>query len=152
MCRGVAGGGPADLIELTLDLAVRLVPASREDLEKHLRVGSAWRKFVAMVEAQGGDASALESMRTVHRAPLVTDVPAPAEGRIEKLDALEIGRLCVELGAGRAKAGDAVDFAVGVECLRKEGDKVSRGEPVLRVHSRAAVDPAALAGRILAVC
>jgi len=146
------GGGPADLIELTLDLAGRLVPASREDLEKHLREGSAWRKFVAMVEAQGGDASALESMRTVHRAPLVTDVPAPAEGRLEKLDALEIGRLCVELGAGRAKAVDAVDFAVGVECLRKEGDKVSRGEPVLRVHSRAAVDPAALAGRILAVC
>jgi pyrimidine-nucleoside phosphorylase len=146
------GGGPADLIELTLDLAGRLVPASRENLEKHLREGSAWRKFVAMVEAQGGDASALESMRTVHRAPLVTDVPAPAEGRLEKLDALEIGRLCVELGAGRAKAGDAVDFAVGVECLRKEGDKVSRGEPVLRIHSRAAVDPAALAGRILAVC
>ena len=146
------GGGPADLIELTLDLASRLVPASREDLEKHLREGSAWRKFVAMVEAQGGDASALESMRTVHRAPLVTDVPAPAEGRLEKLDALEIGRLCVELGAGRAKAGDAVDFAVGVECLRKEGDKVSRGEPVLRIHSRAAVEPAALASRILAVC
>jgi pyrimidine-nucleoside phosphorylase len=146
------GGGPADLIELTLDLASRLVPASREDLEKHLREGSAWRKFVAMVEAQGGDASALESMRTVHRAPLVTDVSAPAEGRLEKLNALEIGRLCVELGAGRAKAGDAVDFAVGVECLRKEGDKVSRGEPVLRIHSRAAVEPAALASRILAVC
>ena len=146
------GGGPPDLIDLTLDLAGHLVPASREDLEKHLREGSAWRKFVAMVEAQGGDASALESMRTVHRAPLVTDVPAPAEGRLEKLDALEIGRLCVQLGAGRAKAGDAVDFAVGVECLRKEGDKVSRGEPVLRVHSRAAVDPATLAGRTLAVC
>ena len=146
------GGGPADLIELTLDLASRLVPASREDLEKHLREGSAWRKFVAMVEAQGGDVSALESIRTVHRAPLVTDVPAPAEGRLEKLDALEIGRLCVELGAGRAKADDAVDFAVGVECLRKEGDKVSRGEPVLRIHSRGAVEPAALAGRILAVC
>jgi len=146
------GGGPPDLIDLTLDLAGRLVPASREDLEKHLRDGSAWRKFVAMVGAQGGDASALEKMRTIHRAPLVTDIPAPTEGRLEKLDALEIGRLCVELGAGRAKAGDAVDFSVGVECLRKEGDKVSRGEPVLRVHSRAAVDPAVLAGRILAVC
>jgi len=146
------GGGPPDLIDLTLDLAGHLVSASREDLEKHLRDGSAWRKFVAMVGAQGGDASALEKMRTVHRAPLVTDIPAPTEGRLEKLDALEIGRLCVELGAGRAKAGDAVDFAVGVECLRKEGDKVSRGEPVLRVHSRAAVDSATLAGRILAVC
>jgi thymidine phosphorylase len=146
------GGGPPDLIDLTLDLAGHLVPASREDLEKHLRDGSAWRKFVAMVEAQGGDASALEKMRDIHRAPVTTEVGAPADGVLRKLDALEIGRLCVELGAGRAKAGDAVDFAVGVECLRKEGDKVSRGEPVLRVHSRAAVDPATLAGRILAVC
>jgi thymidine phosphorylase len=146
------GGGPPDLIDLTLDLAGHLVPASREDLEKHLREGSAWRKFVAMVEAQGGDASALEKMRDIHRAPVTTEVGAPADGVLRKLDALEIGRLCVELGAGRAKAGDAVDFAVGVECLRKEGDKVSRGEPVLRVHSRAAVDPATLAGRTLAVC
>jgi pyrimidine-nucleoside phosphorylase len=145
------GGGPPDLIDLTLDLAGQLVPASRGDLEKHLRDGSAWRKFVAMVEAQGGDVSALESMRTVHRAPLVTDLPACADGIIEKLDALEIGRLCVELGAGRAKAGDAVDFAVGVECLHKEGDRVAKGEPVLRVHSRGPVDVGTLTARILEI-
>jgi pyrimidine-nucleoside phosphorylase len=146
------GGGPRDLVGLTLELAGKLVSASPADLQARLRDGSAWRKFVAMVEAQGGNASALEKMRDIHRAPVTTEVGAPADGVLRKLDALEIGRLCVELGAGRAKAGDAVDFAVGVECLRKEGDKVSRGEPVLRVHSRAAVDPAALAGRILAVC
>jgi len=64
---------------------------------------------------------------------------------------LEIGRLCVELGAGRAKAGDAVDFAVGVECLHKEGERVSSGEPVLRVHSRGAMDADAWSGRILRV-
>jgi pyrimidine-nucleoside phosphorylase len=145
------GGGPADLTDLTLDLAAKLVPAARDDLSKRLRDGSAWEKFIAMVEAQGGDASALEKMRELHRAPVVTDIAAPADGKIEKLDALEIGRLCVELGAGRAKAGDAIDFAVGVECLRKEGDRVSRGEPVLRVHSRAPVDPAALAARMMEI-
>jgi thymidine phosphorylase len=64
------------------------------------------------------------------------------------LDALAIGRLCVELGAGRARAGDAVDFAVGVECLRKEGDRVGKGEPLMRIHSRQAVDAVALASRI----
>ncbi len=145
------GGGPQDLVELTLDLAVKLVVTSRDDLRKRLRDGSAWRKFVAMVLAQGGDASALEKMREVHRAPIVTDVLASANGTLVKLDALQVGRLCVELGAGRTKVGDAVDFAVGVECLRKEGDRVGAGEPVLRIHSRKPVDAAALGARILAV-
>ena len=145
------GGGPCDLVDLTLDLAAKLVPASRDALRARLSDGSAWKKFVAMVEAQGGDASALENMREIHRAPVITDVPAPAAGTMVKIDALEVGRLCVELGAGRAKAGDAVDFAVGVECLRKEGDRVTEGEPVLRVHSRSAVDPAALGARILEI-
>lgn len=145
------GGGPQDLVELTLDLAAKLVSTSRDDLRKRLRDGSAWRKFVALVLAQGGDASALERMREVHQAPFITDVPASADGTITKLDALQVGRLCVELGAGRVKVGDAVDFAVGLECLRKEGDRVGAGEPVLRVHSRRAVDPAAVAARILTV-
>jgi thymidine phosphorylase len=139
------------LVELTLDLAVQLVATSRDDLRKRLHDGSAWRKFVAMVLAQGGDASALEKMREVHRAPVITDVPASADGIIVELDALQVGRLCVQLGAGRAKAGDAVDFAVGIECLRKEGDRVVVGEPVLRVHSRKEVDPAAVAERVFTI-
>ncbi len=145
------GGGPEDLIDLTLELASRLVPVTKEKLRARLSDGSAWEKFVAMVEAQGGDATALEKMRAIHRAPVVTEVGASSSGILRKLDALEVGRLCVELGAGRAKAGDGIDFAVGVECLRKEGDKVGQGEPVLRLHSRAAIDPAALAARILEI-
>jgi len=143
------GGGPDDLIELTLELAGKLVPVAKEKLRARLSDGSAWQKFAAMVEAQGGDVSALEKMRAVHRAPVLTEVVAPSAGILRKLDALEIGRLCVELGAGRAKASDDVDFAVGVECLRKEGDKVAQGESILRVHSRTAVNPAVLASRIL---
>lgn len=145
------GGGPEDLIEITLDLASQLVTASREDLRRRLSDGSAWEKFVAMVEAQGGEGSALEKMREVHRAPVVTEVCAATAGKIIKLDALEVGRLCVELGAGRAKAGDPVDFAVGVECLRKEGAVVDSGEPVLRAHSREAVEACALAERLFRV-
>jgi pyrimidine-nucleoside phosphorylase len=145
------GGGPEDLIELTLELAAKLVPAGKDALRARLADGTAWEKFVGMVEAQGGEASALEKMREVHRAPVVTDVVAPRYGTLTKLDALEIGRFCVELGAGRSKAGDAVDFAVGVECLRKQGERVGKGEPVVRVHSRGAVDAAGLATRILEV-
>jgi pyrimidine-nucleoside phosphorylase len=145
------GGGPSDLIELTLDLAGKLVPVSREQLRAHLNNGSAWTKFVAMVEAQGGDAAALEKMREVHRAPVITDLTAVSRGTLTRLDALEIGRLCVELGAGRAKAGDAVDFSVGVECLKKEGDAVERGEPIVRVHSRQQIDSAVATKRIMVI-
>ena len=145
------GGGPQDLIDLTLDLAAKLVATPREKLQQRLHDGSAWQKFFAMVEAQGGEASALEKMREVHRAPVVTDLRAPAAGVLRKIDALEVGRLCVELGAGRAKAGDAVDFSVGVECLRKEGEVVAAGDPVLRVHSRGPVDAFGLASRIVSI-
>ena len=145
------GRGPNDLIDLTLDLAAKLVATPREKLQQRLHDGSAWQKFVAMVEAQGGDAATLEKIREVHRAPVITDVAAAARGTLTKLDALEIGRLCVELGAGRAKAGDAVDFSVGVECLKKEGDAVERGEPVVRVHSRQPVDSASTAQRIMVI-
>jgi pyrimidine-nucleoside phosphorylase len=145
------GGGPHDLIELTLDLAAKLVPVPRENLRRRLGDGTAWQKFVLMVEAQGGDASSLDKMREIHRAPLVTDVPAGATGILLKVDALEVGRFCVELGAGRAKTDDSVDFAVGLESLRKEGDQVDKDEPVLRVHSRSEIDLPALAARVLTV-
>ncbi len=145
------GGGPADLIELTLDLAMQLVPVPRDRLQKNLNDGSAWEKFVGMVEAQGGDASALEKIRVIHRAPFVLDLVAPVSGTLSALDAREIGRLCVELGAGRAKTGDAIDYAVGIECLGKQGEQVSAGQPLVRVHSRQPVDLSAVAARILAV-
>ena len=145
------GAGPKDLLDLTLDLAAKLVTAPREKLQQRLHDGSAWQKFVTMVEAQGGDASTLEKMREIHRAPVIADVVSPVAGTLTKLDALEIGKLCVELGAGRAKAGDVVDFSVGVECLKKTGDQVAVGETVLRVHSRGVVDSRALFNRVASV-
>ena len=145
------GGGPRELIELTLELAGNLVPVTKDHLRARLQDGSAWEKFITMVEAQGGDASALSRMSEIHRAPVVTEVAAPHDGTLTKVDALEIGRLCVELGAGRGKADDRIDFAVGVECLRKQGAEVSAGDPVMRIHSRAPVDGAKIANRTIAV-
>ena len=145
------GGGPRDLVELTLELAGSLVPARKESLRARLQDGSAWEKFIAMVEAQGGDASALSKMGEIHRAPAIIEVVAPRDGTLTRLDALEIGRLSTELGAGRGKADDKIDFAVGVECLRKQGEKVAAGDPVLRVHSRVAVDGGGIADRTLTV-
>ena len=56
------------------------------------------------------------------------------------MDAGSIGRACVALGGGRAKASDAVDFAVGFDRIRKVGSAVERGEPLLRIHARGESD------------
>ena len=130
------GRGPADLVALTLDLAERVSNSPRATLARWLEDGTAWKKFVAMVEAQNGDATALERIAEVHRAPIVRDLPAPQSGRISKLDAGSIGRASVLLGAGRAKASDSVDYAVGFSAIRKVGDTVAQGEPLLRIHAR----------------
>ena len=130
------GGGPPDMVKLTLDLAAEVSIVPREQLAAWLRDGTAWKKFVALVEAQGGDASALERITEVHRAPVIHDFPAPQSGRLTRLDAGLIGRACVALGAGRARATDAVDFAVGCSAFKKTGVTIERGEPVLRIHAR----------------
>lgn len=133
------GRGPADMVNLTLDLCERVANSPRETLARWLEDGTVWKKFVAMTEAQGGDATVLERITEVHRAPIIRDIPAPHTGRIAKLDAGAIGRATVLLGGGRAKASDSVDFAVGFSSIRKVGELVSAGEPLLRIHARSGV-------------
>ena len=130
------GDGPQDMIGLTLDLAEKVASVPRAQLARWLEDGTAWRKFVALVEAQGGDAGALERMVEVHRAPIVHELCASQSGQVIRMDAGGIGRACVALGAGRAKASDTIDFAVGVSAIRSVGATVQRGEPLLRIHAR----------------
>lgn len=130
------GGGPQDLIDLTLDLAMQVANVSRETLAGWLRDGTAWKKFVALVEAQDGDATALERMHEVHRAPVCAEYFSPKAGRLSAMDAGGLGRICVALGAGREKSSDAVDFAVGFSAIKKVGSHVDRDEPLLRIHAR----------------
>lgn len=129
------GEGPNDLLHLTLDLAQRVTDVPRATLQKWLQDGTAWQKWVALVEAQGGDASATERMAETHPAPVTYDLPAPDKGRIARVDAGLIGRACVELGAGRAVAGAPIDPAVGFSAIKKVGQTVERGEAVFRIHA-----------------
>ena len=130
------GGGPQDMIDLTLDLAEKVADAPRAQLARWLQDGTAWKKFVALVEAQGGDATALERIGEIHRAPVVHEFCAAQSGCLTRMDAGGIGRACVALGAGRAKASDSIDFAVGVSAIQSVGATVQRGEPLLRIHAR----------------
>lgn len=140
------GRGPNDLVELTLDLAAEVATASREQLARWLADGSAWKKFVAMVDAQDGDAKVLEKIAAHHAAPIQRPLPAPHGGRITRMDAEAIGRAALLLGAGRAKADDTIDSAVGFSGIRKVGTEVAPNEALLIIHAREEADmPAALA-------
>jgi pyrimidine-nucleoside phosphorylase len=147
------GGGPPDVRALTLDLAERMLElsgaardqaAAREQAGRALASGEAWERFVAMVRAQGGEGASVEHPERLPRAPVVAEVKAPRAGAIEAVDTFALGELVVAIGGGRRAKEDEIDPRVGLETLRRIGDRVERGEPLARVHLPAE-DPAAVA-------
>ncbi len=130
------GKGPEDLRELVLDLSEAVANVDREKLSGWLDDGTAWNKFVALVECQGGEASDLADFSSVHPAPVIRDIESPVPGKIAKMDAEVVGRASLQLGAGRAKFDDSVDFAVGFSNIAKVGESIEVGERLGRVHAR----------------
>jgi pyrimidine-nucleoside phosphorylase len=130
------GRGPQDLVDLTLTLASRVISVPRVQLAKWLTDGTAWRKWCALVEAQGGVAADTERILEIHRAPIRHMVEAERDGELVRMDAEQIGRACVALGAGRTRAADPVDFAVGCADIVKAGTAIQKGERLLTVHAR----------------
>lgn len=134
------GGGPEDLRKIVLDLAEPIAGVSRVELEGLIDDGSARRKFDELVAAQGGDPADLSRLLEIHRAPIIREVHAPAGGVVTRVDAGLIGQASLQLGAGRARATDGVDFSVGFDRLVKVGESIHHGQPVCRIHARTAVD------------
>ena len=136
----LGGGGPADLRMIVLDLAEKIAGVSRAELERLLDDGSARRKFDALVAAHGGNPADLPRLAEIHQAPIIREVIASAGGVISKVDAGMVGQAALQLGAGRSKASDGVDFAVGFDRLLKCGEAIHAGQAVCRIHARTAVD------------
>jgi pyrimidine-nucleoside phosphorylase len=137
----VSGGGPADFRELVVDAAAQLLALSdlgvdeeegRRRAETALEDGSAAAAYDRWVRAQGGDPDPAR----LPSAPVVRPVPAPASGYVSRLAAREVAGAAMELGAGREVAGEPIDHAVGVVCLRKRGEEVVVGEPLAEIHAR----------------
>jgi thymidine phosphorylase len=129
----LAGGGPADVIELTVALAKEMLAAAGVtdvDPAEKLNDGTAMDAWRAMISAQGGDPSA-----ELPVAPEQHVVPAPASGTLSKLDALAVGVAAWRLGAGRARKEDPVSAVAGVEMHAKPGDQVQEGQPLLTLHT-----------------
>jgi pyrimidine-nucleoside phosphorylase len=134
------GRGPADLREVTLALAETIAGVPRSVLERLLDDGSARRRFDQLVEAQGGDPADLPRLAAIHRAEVIRELPAPTTGRVTRADAGRIGQAALQLGAGRSKASDGVDFAVGIDQLVKVGQTLHAGQPLCRIHARHQAD------------
>jgi pyrimidine-nucleoside phosphorylase len=134
--RCLKGNGPADLEAIVLDLCTAVSISSREHLRDLLHSGAAWLKFQQMVSAQGGNAAALEHITDIHHAPVIHEMKADRGGVITQMDARAIGQAVLKLGAGRAKASDSIDFAVGCDLIAKTGSSLTFGETLLRIHAR----------------
>jgi pyrimidine-nucleoside phosphorylase len=144
------GKGPEDLRSIVLDLSEKIAGLPRAELAALLDDGTARRKFDAMVARQGGKPEDLPRLADIHKALVIREVKAPDSGRVLAMDAGLIGQASLELGAGRAKAEDAVDFAVGFDRLAKCGEEISQGDVIARVHARSEVAAAKAEEALLA--
>jgi pyrimidine-nucleoside phosphorylase len=137
------GNGPHDTRDLSIELAAHMVQMAfpsrkldeiRGSLLTHLRSGKAFELFCKIIASQGGDVSSLDDYRKLPTAKHQLEVRAPVSGFIECMDVRRLGVAIVELGGGRRRAEDKIDFAVGLSQIRKVGDKVEVGETLAIVH------------------
>ena len=131
----LAGGGPKDVVDLTVALAVEMLaaagrPQDEDAVRKALTDGRAMTKWRAMLGAQGGDPEA--TLPTAKETHVIT---APSSGVLTKLDALAVGISAWRLGAGRARKEDPVQAGAGIEMHAKPGDHVTAGQPLLTLHT-----------------
>jgi thymidine phosphorylase len=129
----LAGGGPADVVELTILLAREMIDAAGivgKDPADALKDGSAMDHWRRMISAQGGDPdAALPVAREQHV------VKAANSGTITTMDAMKVGVSAWRLGAGRSKQGEKVQAGAGIELHAKPGDYITAGSPLMTLHT-----------------
>ena len=149
------GKGPADLVECTMVLGAEMlvvgkkatdIAEARSKLQAAIANGDAIRTMEKMVAAQSGDASVVAHPEKLAVAKTVVEVKATQSGYVTGIDALTLGLAGVAMGAGRTRAADKVDPAVGIEIDRKPGEAVKSGDVVARVFLHA--ENAALVDRV----
>lgn len=153
------GKGPEDFREHCLVAAGHLLvlggKAADEKqgyalVQKAIADDRAFDLFRTMVKAQGGDVRYLDEPDKLAHASLVEVVPAPRSGYLSGINAQVVGETAVLLGGGRAQKGDAIDYGVGLEILRKVGERVENGEPLFIVHANDAAKAAEARKLVLA--
>ncbi|NBB76708.1 MAG: thymidine phosphorylase [Bacteroidetes bacterium] len=148
------GNGPEDVMEITHLLAGTMIwlggeaESAEEGIEKSRKAvedGTAYQKWLDIVEEQGGDTSVIENTETFEYAEFTYEVKSDRAGYISAMDTYSMGMVSVELGAGRRAKEDPVDPAAGFMLKKKIGDKISENETfaVLHTNKKAGLDHAA---------
>ena len=128
--------GPKDLTDVCIELAANMLYlAQKGDMEtcytkvkEALENGTAFEKFVEMVEAQGGDSSVIRDVSRFQKAAIEREVISPYDGYITFMDTKECGIAACILGAGRETKEDSIDYSAGIILKKKTTDKVSKGD------------------------
>jgi len=138
------GRGPADTMEVTYALGeqmlvlagvARTAAEARAALERSISSGAALEKFRAMIVAQDGDARVVDQPERLPQAKFKVALAAPRAGFVQDVDAMGVALAALRLGAGRVKAADGVDHAVGFSELVKVGERVAAGSPLGVIHA-----------------
>ena len=141
------GSGVRDLMEVTFAVGEQMLilagaakgaADARAMLERSISSGAALGKFRDMVAAQGGDVRVADDPGRLPQTKLRKALASPRSGFVTNVDAMGVALAALRLGAGRARAEDKVDHAVGVDRLVKVGDPVKAGAPLCRIHARSA--------------
>jgi len=141
--RGLLAGeeSPPDLFSLAVQAAGRLVALSDLGLEvdeatrraeQAIQDGSALQAWDRWIAAQGGD----PSPDVLPQAPARSELTADRDGLVASVSALGLGRVALDLGAGRRTKEDSIDHAVGLRCFAKRGEPVEAGQPLVEVYAR----------------
>jgi pyrimidine-nucleoside phosphorylase len=137
------GGGPADLRELSIELAAWMfclagrtsgLDAGRKLADELIRDRSALKKFREIVQQQDGDPSAIDDPSRLPQARHQIPLPSPAGGFVEAIQCEQVGIASLVLGGGREKKEDVIDPAVGLVLHKKVGDPVRKDEPLCTIH------------------
>jgi pyrimidine-nucleoside phosphorylase len=138
------GHGPADTMEVTYVLGEQMLvlagvaattAEARRQLEAGLASGAALQKFRELIAAQGGDARVVDEPGRLPQARLKVPLRAPRTGFVGEVDAMGVALAALRLGAGRARADEQIDHAVGVSDLAKVGERVEAGSILGMIHA-----------------
>jgi pyrimidine-nucleoside phosphorylase len=138
------GRGPADVMEVTYALGqqmllmggiARTAPEARAQLEQSVSSGAALAKFAEIVAAQDGDPRVADDPGFLPRAPIRLPLVSESAGFVRGVDAMGVALAALRLGAGRTRAEDRIDPAVGVSALVKVGETVARGGTLCMIHA-----------------
>jgi pyrimidine-nucleoside phosphorylase len=155
--RTLRGAGPTDLQEISLELCGLLhvvaghVARPQEvhaELLHAIHSGRALRALRDMVAAQGGDPSFVDHPERLAKAPVIARFEASSSGWVDSLDALAVGELACDLGAGRRTKNDRIDHAVGLMLAAKVGDRVEEGALLAEIHAASEAEAEAARERL----